>query len=223
MTAARAEAILYLLMFTAATVTAEEILRIRVSADLEAVPARYLEEPVSPDRQTAQRAALEEAALVLGGMIYGWDFQYEVGERSRDIDERLVLSERGRVAFADPRLTVTDAEADSHKLSVWIDYAPDEAQARRLAVWKTGDFKPVKGLGTAPLSAPLEGKRAALEDAARAALRAYLRGTERNRPKEARGAIVLVAEPRYWVESGRWTASARFRLAVDELVPFAVH
>jgi hypothetical protein len=117
-------------------------------------------------------------------MIYGWDFFYEIGEKARDLEEQLSLTERGRVAFADPRLSVTDAAADPHRLTIWIDYAPDEAQERRLAAWKAGDFKPVKGLGTAPFSAPLEGKRAALEDAARAALRAYLRGTERNRPRK---------------------------------------
>lgn len=210
-------------LLVVASAAAEEVLRIRVSSDLEAVPARYLEEPVAPDREAAQRAALEEGTLVLGGMIYGWKFEYEVGERARSIDENFTLTEQGRVTFGDPRLSVTDAQADSHKLTVWMEYVPDESQARRLASWKSSDFKPARGLGSAPLIAPLEGKRAALEDAARAALRAYLRGTERNRPKEARGAIVLVAEPRYWVESGRWTASARFRLVVDELVPFAVY
>ncbi len=210
-------------LLTAASAAAGEVIQIRISADLEALPARYIEEPVAPDREAARRAALEEASLVLGGMIYGWKFEYEVGERARGIEETFSLSEQGRVPFGDPRLSVTDAEADTHRLTVWISYVPDESQSRRLAYWKSGDFKPVSGAGSAPLAAPLEGKRAALEDAARAALRAYLRGTERNRPKEARGAIALVGEPRYRVDSGKWTAVARFRLIVDELIPFAAY
>ncbi len=210
-------------LLMAASAAAEEVIQIRVSADLEAVPPRYLEEPVSPDRETARRAALEEAALILGGMIYGWKFEYEVGERARGIEEAFILSEQGRVAFGDPRLSVTDAEADAHRLTVWISYVPDESQSRRLASWKSGGFKPARGVGSAPFAAPLEGKRAALEDAARAALRTYLRGTERNRPKEARGVIALVGEPRYRVDAGKWMADARFRLMVDELVPFAAY
>jgi hypothetical protein len=212
-----------MLSVAAVCVPAEEVLRIRVSAELEQVVPRFIEDPTASGREAAQRSALAQASLVLGGMIYGWDFDYEIGERVRGIAERFTLTERGRVVFGDPRLTVTDAETNGDELSIWTEYRPDEAQMRRLAAWKSGGAKPVTGLGTAALTDEAEGKRAALEDAARAAIRAFLRGTERNRPKEARGAIALVAEPRWWIESGRWTSSARFRLFIDEIVPFSAY
>jgi hypothetical protein len=66
-------------------------------------------------------------------------------------------------------------------------------------------------------------RRAGLEDAARAAIRAMLRGSERNRPKEATGVISLAAFPQYWMDSGRWAASARFRVQVTGIVPFAAY
>jgi hypothetical protein len=66
-------------------------------------------------------------------------------------------------------------------------------------------------------------KKMALEDAARAAIRAMLQGSERNRPKEAHGFISLASFPRYFMDGGRWAVSARFRVQIDEIIPFAVH
>jgi hypothetical protein len=50
-----------------------------------------------------------------------------------------------------------------------------------------------------------------------------LRGSERNRPKEVRGFISLAAFPVYWMDGDRWAASARFRVEVAEIVPFAAY
>jgi hypothetical protein len=69
----------------------------------------------------------------------------------------------------------------------------------------------------------LDYKREGLEDAARAAIRAMLRGSERNRPKEATGFIALAAFPVFGIDSGRWTAFARFRVDVTEVVPFGAY
>jgi hypothetical protein len=69
----------------------------------------------------------------------------------------------------------------------------------------------------------LQLKKTALEDAARAALRAMLRGSERNRPKEVIGFISLASFPRYYIDSGRWAASARFRVQITEIIPFAAY
>jgi hypothetical protein len=66
-------------------------------------------------------------------------------------------------------------------------------------------------------------KRTALEDAARAGIRAMLRGMERNRPKEALGYIALAEFPVYWVEAGRWMVRARFRVELAGLQPFAAY
>jgi hypothetical protein len=66
-------------------------------------------------------------------------------------------------------------------------------------------------------------RKAALEDAARTAVRAMLRGSERNRPKEARGFISLSAFPSYWIDGGEWAVSARFKVDIIDIQPFAVY
>jgi hypothetical protein len=50
-----------------------------------------------------------------------------------------------------------------------------------------------------------------------------LQGSERNRPKEARGLISLESFPSYHIDAGRWAVQARFRVIIEEIIPFAAH
>jgi len=50
-----------------------------------------------------------------------------------------------------------------------------------------------------------------------------LRGSERKRPKAAAGFISLASFPRFFIDSGQWAVAARFRVQINEIVPFAVY
>jgi hypothetical protein len=50
-----------------------------------------------------------------------------------------------------------------------------------------------------------------------------LQGGERNRPKEVKGLIALAAFPVFGMDSGRWLVSARFRVDITEIIPFAAY
>jgi hypothetical protein len=207
----------------------QEVLRGEVWVELEPVYGAYIEDeyPLLPD--TARRRALEEAALFFAAMIYGWSFDYDIGERARGIAETFDLEPLGSIPWGDPGLRVTHAGVKDMRLSVWADYRPREHQLRRINVWKTGNIRSAQAIGFGPLGGPVEVsgwfsiKKTAMEDAARAAIRAMLRGSERNRPKEAKGFISLAAFPRYFMDSGRWACSARFRVDIREIVPFAAY
>jgi hypothetical protein len=173
--------------------------------------------------------ALKEAAMFFSAMIYGWSFDYDIGERSRGIAEIFELSPLGTIPFGDPGLFATDAQVRDMRLYLWTDYHLNAEQKRRMGMWKSGTVRTAQAIGHGSLGGPVEAtgwitiKKAALEDAARTAVRAMLRGSERNRPKEARGYISLAAFPNYWVEAGQWATSARFRVEMTEIVPFAAY
>jgi len=199
-----------------------------VYVDLEPIFAGHVDEEYPLDIPAAGRRALEEAALFYSAMIYGWSFSYEVGERARKINEDLQLEPVGVIQFGDPALRVTDTEFKDMRFGVWTDYHLSEAQQRRMQVWRTGIIRNAQGLGFAPAVMDeypgwLAFKKAALEDAARASLRAMLRGSERNRPRKATGFISLASFPRYFMTSGRLTSSARFRVQIDEILPFSAY
>jgi len=97
-----------------------------------------------------------------------------------------------------------------------------------MQVWRSGTVRNAQATGYGPVNLAeypgwLAIKRMALEDAARIALRALLRGSERNRPREVNGFLSLASFPRYYVDSGRWAVSARFRVQVTEIIPFAAY
>jgi hypothetical protein len=210
-----------------------DVLRGEVFIEMEPIYGAFVDPEYPLDIQAAGRRAMAEAALFYSAMIYGWSFHYEIGEKARRIPEKMELVPTASIQAGDTGLRVTDTEIKDMQLRLWTDYRLSEAQKRRVQVWRKGNIQSAQALGYCPPSGPaesseaaalwLEVRKAALEDAARAALRAMLRGNERNRPKEAKGFISLAAFPRYFLDSGRWTASARFYVDIVEIVPFAVH
>ena len=96
-------------------------------------------------------------------------------------------------------------------------------------MWNMGNVRTAQAIGYAPLDGPATTenwrtiREKALEDAARAAIRAMLQGSERNRPKEASGFISLESFPNFWMTSGRWAVQARFKVEIKEIIPFAAY
>jgi hypothetical protein len=206
-----------------------EVLRGEVSIEMEPVYGLYVDEHYPLDAETLRRRALEEAAMFYSAMIYGWSFHYDIGEKARGIPEEFELVPLGTIPWGDPGLFATDVEFRDMKLFLWTDYRLADAQKRRVNTWRAGTVQGIQGIGYGPLGGPpdaqgwLDIKKAALEDAARASVRAMLRQRERNRPKEVTGLISLAAFPRYWMEGGHWATSGRFRIEVTEIIPFAAY
>ncbi|MDR1288650.1 MAG: hypothetical protein LBK08_13670 [Treponema sp.] len=206
-----------------------EMLRGRVKVALEPVYGFYVEEDYPLDAVTVRRRALEEAAVFYSAMIYGWSFHYEIGERARGIAENFELVPLGSIPWGDPALRATDAKLEDMQFLLWTDYRLTEVQMRRMAMWRSGTVRNAQAIGHGPPGGPVEMddwmsiKRSALEDAARAAVRAMLRGSERNRPREAEGFVSLASFPVFFMDDGRWAANAKFRVQVTEIVPFAAY
>jgi hypothetical protein len=210
---------------------AQEVLRGEIIVELEPIYGGFIEDKYPLDAESAYRRALEEAAMFFSAQIYGWSFYYDIGERARGIAEEFELKPLGEIPWGDPNLHVTHARHDRTKniFSVWIDYRPSNAQRYHLEMWRKGNVRTAQAMGRGPWGGPvlisdwLSIKREALEDAARAAVRAMLQASERNRPKEVTGLIALEGFPAYWIDAGRWVARARFKIEIHEIIPFAAY
>ncbi|GHV96600.1 hypothetical protein AGMMS50293_29200 [Spirochaetia bacterium] len=206
-----------------------DVIRGEVWIELEPIYGGYVDQKYPLDALSASRRALEEAALFYSAMIYGWSFHYDIGERARHTPENFELVPVASIPFGDPGLRATDVEVREMRVRLWTDYHLTPAQQRRMQIWRTGNIRNAQAVGYGPLGGPAEFsdwltiKKIAMEDAARAAVRAMLRGSERNRPKEVLGFISLASFPNYYMDSGRWAASARFRVQVTEIIPFAAY
>ena len=219
--------LLFLFLLTPLLIGAQDVLRGQVQIELEPIYGPYIDVRYPLDHDTAYRRALELAAIFFSAQVYGWSFHYDVGERARGIAEEFELSPMGEIRWGDPRLFVTHANFHNRILSVWMDYRPSDAQRLRLQMWNKGNIRAAQAVGYALMGGPVEDdewvdiRRRALEDSARAAVRAMLQGSERNRPKQATGFISLERFPSYWIDRGRWAANARFRVEITEIIPFA--
>jgi len=204
------------------------VIRGEVFVDLEPIYAGHIDSEYPLDIPSASRRALDELSLFFSAMVFGWSFNYEVGERARGISEILELEQLGTIQAGDIALRVTDTSIQDMRLRVWADFHLNDSHQRRMQVWRSGTIRNAQAVGFGPSSLEeypgwLTLKQMALEDAARAALRSLLQASEKNRPKEVTGFISLASFPRYYVDAGRWAVSARFRVQITEIIPFAAY
>jgi hypothetical protein len=200
-----------------------------VSMELEQIYGAHISDEYPLDTPAAARLALEEAAMLYSAMIYGWSFHYEIGEKARRIEEHIELESIASVPYGDPGLRVRETELKDMRLRLLTDYYLTDEQKRQMRVWRTGNTRNAQAIGYGPSGSIEEYpgwlalKKAALDDAARLALRNLLRGSERNRPKEVTGYISLASFPRYYIDGGLWAVSARFRVQITEIIPYAAY
>jgi hypothetical protein len=221
--------IFFAFIFCAQFVSSQDVLRGEVCVELEPVYAQFLGVPYPLDSAEATRWAVEDAASAFSGIIYGWEFLYEPGEKARGIQEFLELKPRGEIRPDDTRLELTDAAVREGLFYMQVDYAVDEAQKKRILAWKSSPSSGVQSLGYGPLqggqdvSERRQIKEAAIKDAMKKAIRGKLRITERNRPQAASGYIALSKFPLYGMRDGMWAASVEFRIEIRDIIPFAAY
>ncbi|GMO21018.1 MAG: hypothetical protein LBG79_08325 [Spirochaetaceae bacterium] len=219
----------FLLLLLSSQRSQEVVLRGEAAVDLEPVYLVRLGEKTVIDAETAAIWALEECADAFSGMVYGWEFDYEPGERARSLKEKLTLTALGSIKSEDPRIKISSASIRDNVYYLWCDFNLSVEQQFRLRTWNSADKKERAVRGYSPLEGP-EGiterkmiKQSALEDAMKKAIRAALAEKERNRPRIAHGKIALSAFPIYRIFAGNWAAQARFRVEITEVIPFSAY
>ncbi|MDR2864082.1 MAG: hypothetical protein LBV68_00545 [Spirochaetaceae bacterium] len=209
--------------------SAQNVLRGEISEELEPVYAVFLGIPSPIDNKTAILWALEDSAAAFAGMIYGWNFEYEPGERSRNIPETLDLNSLGAIQFGDRRMSISDTRVENDMFYLSSDYTLSPEQEYRIKAWNASTTVGINTIGYASLQGNpgITDRRmikfSALEDAVKKAIRSYFRSIVKNRPRAIKGYIALSQFPSFRIAHGQWAATARFRLQMSEIVPFSVY
>lgn len=184
----------------------------------------------------AARAILEEARWVFGAMVWGFEFSYTPSDRARAIEERFELRPRLAPAWGSRDFRFGKPRLEGSVVVVPVEWNLDAAARAEYQAWRGSRYASGQGLGSArfdlqpdpaeaagdggALPQPVAARRAAMADAARAALRAHLTGVVHNKPREVRGAFALAEVPRMSLREGRWIAQARVRIRVDEIIGY---
>ncbi|MDR2659080.1 MAG: hypothetical protein LBC27_03710 [Spirochaetaceae bacterium] len=221
--------LIFIFLFYAQMIFSQETLRGEVSVEMEPVYAQFLGIQYPLDSASATRWAVEDAAFAFSGMIYGWAFVYEPGEKARGLQEFLELNALGKIYPEDVKIKITDVNIKDSIFYMYTDYPLDEVQKNRVLGWKRAPVFTAQSIGYGPLqgyqgtNSRSQIKETALNDAIKKALRKKLRLTERNRPRTVTGFIALSRFPVYSMQNGLWAASAEFRIEIKEIIPFAAY
>lgn len=203
--------------------TAEEaVLSVRLWCELEPLVEKGPQYPVS--REEAQRRLLEEGRVVLSHMIYGSRFRYTPADSLRGVADAFTLEPIAEIHWGDPALRIQDAWQEGTLLHAKITYRLSDFQRARRRAWQSTAIPVSTGSGEASLFTQpgLEGKRASLEQAAKEAIRNYLRPIHANKPREIIGEVVLWSEPQVAIKSGAYLTSAQVKLQVREVRSYSL-
>lgn len=180
-----------------------------------------LAEPGGPERgedgytdneRRALEELLEEARWVFSGMIYGMDFSWTPPDTARGVDDVFRLEPLAMIPRGDPRLTVVSTVPDEGFLYVTLSYQPDAVQAIRLEGWKGNRYPIAAGAGRGELTVTC--RRAAIEEAAKQAIRSWLRVRIYNRPREAAGRFAFREVPTVSLHGPGCLAQVSLRLDI---------
>lgn len=186
--------------------------------------------PVAPltgsgvlSQEEAIRRSLEEARLVLSGMIYGFDLRYTPSDRARNVAEELVIEPRARIPAGDQALKVLQVRTSGNKYFVHIRYDLAEHQQRRMQAWDSNTLSSAGGRGTAPLQQGYRGKFESFNQAIKNALREYLRPRYKNKPSRIQAAVALKEPPYTVIDAGGYHSKVRIKIDVREVRPYSAY
>jgi hypothetical protein len=221
------------------------LLRAELQVDLEQPPSVLAFEgviepgyvPALTD-QAAANAVRAEGLWLFHGMIHGFDYVYTPSDKARAIKDLFEIESRASVPVGHQAYRVATVRLDGKVLVAEVEYLVPVSERATLASWGSISYRSSQGRGEAsawdrviPVDSDAvspEGKlpfqvlarRAAIIDASREALRDYLRGLEFNKPREVRGSFAFASQPRLVLTGGRWIATVRLRVGVDEIIPY---
>ena len=212
--------LLLLLPLFARPASADDRLFVRPWAELEPPVRIEAEYPIPVEK--AQRKLLEEARVLLSGMVYGWRFLYTPADRERRVEEVFVLTPVAEIQWGNPRLSALESEVVDTRLFARISYSMNGEEAARRASWGSNSAAQSTGRGTASVFLGPDEKLASLAAAIREAVRVHLNARVLNKPREIRGEVVLWDDPQTIVHAGSYTTTVRVKLQVSEVIPYRI-
>ena len=210
---------LYADAYSGADSTEARIIRAPVWVFLESQPGVMDSTEQGP--QLPPRHALTELSrTVLEGMTYGWRFSYTPFDKQRDVAEFFELTPIQAIDRSDSRLSVTELRAQYPYLYCWAEYRISDAMTLRWTEWQTIAAVTAKGRGSGDRKKELDGVRMAYQEAAKSAIRGYLRKALKNKPQTVTGEMLIRDNPRLYASGGKFTAELTVFLSIKGVIPY---
>ncbi len=176
--------------------------------------------PVPVDK--AEKTVLEEARVMLSGMVYGWTFDYTPANSARSVSESFSLTPIAQIPWGSRRLRILETQVEDEKLWARASYSMDDSEAARRTSWESVTTLLSQGQGKADVMKGPEAKSLSFQDAVRDAIRLALHGAYVNAPRQIQGDVVLWDDPQTTVRSGMYRTAVTVRILVRQVVPYRI-
>jgi len=212
-----------LLLVVALPVQAQTDNRLFVRPWVELEPLVRIDERQYPiPVEKAERAVLEEARILLSGMVFGWSFDYTPPNSERGVAERFTLTPIAQIPWGSPRLRVLETQVAKEKLWARVVYSMDDAETARRASWESGTALLSQGVGKADVMKGPDTKVLSFQDSVRDAIRVALHDRYVDAPREVVGDVVLWDDPQTVVRSGMLRTASEVKIMVRDVIPYRI-
>lgn len=169
------------------------------------------------DKEMVEASAnlLEEARLVFSGILYGWRFFYQPGDRARNVKEVFNLEPIAEIPHGDPNLVPVAADQKGTTLlRLSVRYHLGERDARHMDFRSSPSLSFSTGKGSASMETNFFGRKEAIENSIKEAIRNHQRKRMHAKPQSLSGIVYLEEPPRIYIKSGQFYADSRILFQV---------
>ncbi len=211
-----------LILLCALTTPQVDLDYLDISIVIERNPLGLDAVPRSLSQEELAGRLLSEAAYVVAGMIYGFEFSYVPGDQDRGQPTAFEMSLVAEIVPGDPRLQVREMETDANLIRGRFFYHLEDFQKRRLVAWQSNAVPTPTAVGEEEIWDGVENRIVAIENGIRLAVRNHLRERVYARPRIIRGQAVLARPPDIRIVDGNYRANVAIHLLVREVEPYRV-
>ena len=230
-------AVKFFLLVFCGTLFAQEVsfqkkIRLPLWADLDAYPGLH---PVGEDEESNSvsidyeepvfahdvREMKKITPFLLGGMVYGWEFDYTPYDKARGVKEFFEFKEIRPFDNEKKFIKYEDPWFDESKVHCWVSFERSDAMVNSYNHWADIKNPRILGLGGGSVSKGFEGIQEAAENALKDAVRTYFRKILRNKPKQITGSVLVNKVPAILIKSGNYQMQLDFFLQTGDIVEYS--
>ncbi|MGL4524676.1 MAG: hypothetical protein ACRCVN_04045 [Spirochaetia bacterium] len=181
------------------------------------VPGTDFQKLDKADRELVEASInlLEEARLVFSGVLYGWKFYYRPSDKFKQVKEIFTLEPIAEIQVGDPNLEPLAVDHQNGSLlRMHARYYLGEKDQHHLAFRSSPSLLFASGQGNADMVSNFEGRKEAIRQSVKEAIRAYQRKRMHAKPESLSGIVFLEKPPRVYLKSGKFVADTRILFQV---------
>ena len=180
-------------------------------------------EPDVYDEDKAIRQLLDEAQYVFSAILYGMSFEYVPKDNVRAVEEEFSAELLHSIPWGDPGLYTSAGLYKNGRYDAEISYKVSDELLPWVISWDTNILPEISAIGMGNLYSGLDGKKEAINNSVKEALRNYLRPRIYDKPRKISGIARLASVPYITMDSGKYVCKARVTLRFEEILEYKVY